>query len=251
MKPLKNKVAYFAGCGANYFSPEIGRSTVFVLRKNGLKTIYPDQVCCALPHLIYGNRSAFKKRAEKNIKSLIRADCDIVATCPSCALTLKSDYPDLVNSRESKIVADRTYDIVEYLAMLKDENALNLDFQPIKRRVIYHAPCHLKALGKEHIERRLKALRMIPGVAIEQIDRGCCGMGGSFGNKGSAYAMSMDIGRDLFEGIKESNPDCVSTDCPACSWQISAGSERNVTHPILLMGEAYGFKGLNDNMPFG
>ena len=65
-------------------------------------------------------------------------------------------------------------------------------------------------------------------------------MGGTFGGKQKNYAFSMEIGQDLFEGIKEAAPDMVITDCPGCKLQIEQGTGLVVAHPIHIVKQAYG-----------
>lgn len=236
-----NRIAYFAGCTANYVDPDVGKSTVQVLKKNGFRPVLPDQKCCGIPQLAVGNLCEFLRHAEFNVRSLAEADCDIVTACTSCAHAIKHDYPKYLKSREAEDVSQRTYDIMEYLAMLKAGDVLNADFQPVKLSLVYHAPCHLKVLGEELIGRRLELMRLIPGLSVGQIDKGCCGMGGTFGSKRRNYAISMRIGQALFEGIMESEPDLVITDCPGCNMQIQQGTGLTVAHPIHIIKQAYRF----------
>ena len=42
------------------------------------------------------------------------------------------------------------------------------------------------------------------------------------------------------QGIKELAPDVVATDCHACTLQIHQGTGVAVTHPILILKQAYG-----------
>ena len=239
MKTVK-KIAYFAGCTTNYIEPEIGRATVQVLKKNGLRPIFPDQKCCATPKKAYGNLRSFLKHAKFNVRSLIEADCEIVSGCTSCALTIKHDYPGMHKGAEAERVAQRTYDIMEYLVMLRDKNVLNTSFRPIDLNIFYHTPCHLKVLGGVLVEARLKLLRFIPGITVTTSDRGCCGMGGTFGFKQSTYKVSMEIGKSLFEEIERLSPDMVVTECPTCKIQIEQGTGMQVMHPIIIMKQAYG-----------
>ena len=236
----EKRIAYFAGCAANYIDPEVGISTIQVLEKNDLRPLFPDQKCCGVPQLVSGDRNSFKRHAEFNVNSLVAAGCDIVTTCASCAMALKHEYPKLLKSEQARMVAQRTYDIIEYLVVLKEQNALNNTFRPVNLRVLYHFPCHLKAFGQNSIDRRLQLIRSIPGLSIRRIDRGCCGMAGTFGSKRSNYPMSMAIGQPLFEGIKELAPDVVATDCHACTLQIHQGTGIAVTHPIVILKQAYG-----------
>jgi glycerol-3-phosphate dehydrogenase subunit C len=234
------KIAYFAGCTANYVDPDVGKSTIWVLRKLGFRPVLLDERCCGIPQLAVGNLRSFLKRAEFNVRSLAGADCDIVTACTSCALAIKHDYPRYLEGKEAEEVSLRTYDIMEYLAILKASNALNTDFQPVDLSVVYHAPCHLKALGEELIDRRLELMRLIPSLSVDRIERGCCGMGGTFGSKRINYTKSMEIGRALFEGIAESAADLVATECPGCNMQIRQGTGLAVTHPIEIVSRAYG-----------
>jgi glycerol-3-phosphate dehydrogenase subunit C len=237
---MDKKIAYFAGCTASYTEPEVGKATILVLEKNGFVPVFPKQDCCAIPQLFYGNLRSFFRHAQANVRSLVEADCDIVTACTSCALAIKRDYPKLLKSQEAEAVAARTCDIMEYLVRLRANNALNTDFRPMKLNILYHAPCHLRVLGVELIESRLKLMRLMPGISVTWVDRGCCGMAGTFGVKGSNYAMSMTIGQALFEEIKRLAPDLVITECPGCKMQISQGAGITVSHPILIVKEAYG-----------
>lgn len=235
-----NKIAYFSGCAANYVDPDVGKSTLQVLKKLSFKPVLLDEKCCGIPQLAVGNLRAFLRRAEFNVRSLAEADCDIVTACTSCALAIKHDYPRYLKGNEAEEVSQRTYDIMEYLAMLKAGNFLNNDFYPVNLSVVYHAPCHLKVLGEELIDRHLEMMRSIPQLSVDRIDRGCCGMGGTFGSKRSNYTKSMEIGQALFEGIRESAPDLVITECPGCELQLRQGTDLAVTHPIEIVKQAYG-----------
>jgi Fe-S oxidoreductase len=237
---MDKKIAYFAGCTANYIEPEIGKATILVLEKNGFRPVFPKQQCCAIPQLFYGNRRSFFRHAEANVRSLASEDCDIVTACTSCALAIKRDYPRLLNSQEARAVAARTYDIIEYLVMLNAGNQLDTAFHAINLNLLYHAPCHLRTLGQKLITNRLELLRLIPGTSVKWIDRGCCGMAGTFGVKRSNYALSTAIGQALFEEIKRLAPDRVITECPGCKMQIGQGTGITVTHPIHIIKEAYG-----------
>ena len=234
------RIAYFAGCTANFVDPEVGKSTIQILKECGFQPILPDQKCCGIPQLAVGNLRKFLRHAEFNVRSLIEADCDIVTTCTSCAMAIKLEYPKYLESEEAEEVSKRIYDIMEYLVILKNDNALNIKFHPLNLSLLYHAPCHLKIIQGELIDDRLELMRLIPGLSVNRIERGCCGMGGTFGAKRRNYAKSMMIGQELFEGIMESAPDLVATDCPGCKLQIQQGTGLRVIHPIDIIKQAYG-----------
>lgn len=237
----KQTVAYFAGCSANFFEPEIGKTVVRILRENGLTPAFPDQTCCGAPELLYGDKKSFIKNAEVNLRRLGDLNADIVTACSTCALVIRQEYPNLIGTQQAASVAKRTFDIIDYLAMLEATCTLNTDLRPVGLSVAYHAPCHLKALDSDIIGRRLRLMRKIPGLTITEISRGCCGMGGTFGIRRSHYELSMAIGQPLFEAIRESGSDIAATECFGCRLQIRHGTRMKVTHPVLIMGKAYGF----------
>lgn len=236
---MDNRVAYFAGCFANFVAPEIGRAVVEVLRQNGIAVTFPAQRCCGTPWLSQGLVGEVRQRAVANARSLSRTGGAIVTACTTCALALKREYPAWLGTAEAEDIAGRTYDVFEYLEGLRTQGRLKPAFQPVAGSVLYHAPCHLKVWGAGPIEQRLGLLNAIPGLSVRQIARGCCGLAGTWGSKRQHYTMSMRIGRPLFEEIERQQPDQVATDCPTCQMQLQHGTGREVVHPIVLVAQAY------------
>jgi len=68
----------------------------------------------------------------------------------------------------------------EYLAAEAGAGRLDLPLGSLpQRRALLHSHCHQKAFGiMGDVER---ALGLVPGLEIEVIESGCCGMAGSFG----------------------------------------------------------------------
>ena len=240
----EKRIAYFAGCMVNHVDPEVGKSTIQVLRRQGFRPMLLDEKCCGIPQLAVGNLREFLKHAAFNVRYMVEADCDIVTACTSCAMAIKRDYPERLKTMEAERVSKRTYDIMEYLAMHETGEVLDTDLHPVNLSLVYHAPCHLKVMGEELVDRRLKLLRSIPGLSVSRIERGCCGMGGTFGAKRNNYFMSMRIGQALFEGVAELAPDLVATDCPGCELQIQQGTGLTVIHPIQILKQSYGLGNL-------
>ena len=234
------KAAYYTGCFANYYYPEVGQAMVKVLRRNGVEVIVPDQVCCALPMIAKGNTRAAYKSMEHNVKMFSEAAASgyaLITTCSSCGLMIKRDYPRLLGSEEAKQVSENLYHFSEYLLKLDEIGELDTDFQPIPQTIFYHTPCHLRA--QEIGDVTVKLLQLIPGIIIERISTECCGMGGAYGYEKVNYQLSKDIAAKLYSEIKESPTDRIITDCGGCKLQIEAGTGRKVEHPIILLQEAY------------
>jgi glycerol-3-phosphate dehydrogenase subunit C len=239
----KERVAYYAGCTANYVEPEIGRATVGMLERAGLSVVYPEQVCCGLPQMSNGRLEAARRNAHRNIRSLLGAECDVVTACTSCALALKREYEHALGVDGAAELAERTYDVMEYAGRLLAAGRLVRPTRGQDRKVLYHAPCHLKARGDELVEGRVELMASLPGVEARQVDRGCCGMAGTFGSKRDGYSLSMTIGGPLFEEVRQASGCVVATDCPTCAMQLKQGTGVRPVHPVVLLEQAYEERG--------
>ena len=113
------KVAYFAGCSARYFYPEVAKASVEVLERNGVAVYLPEQKCCGMPTMLEGDRRFTFDLARFNVGELLRcveAGFDIVCSCPSCGYLLKNllrdgaqysaDYRQRVNTLAEQAKGD-------------------------------------------------------------------------------------------------------------------------------------------------
>lgn len=88
----KKKVAYFAGCTARYFFPEVAKAVVEVFERNDVEVYYPEQKCCAMPSLLEGDRKLTLESVRFNavrLAAAVEAGYDIVCSCPTCGYMLK------------------------------------------------------------------------------------------------------------------------------------------------------------------
>jgi len=86
------KAAYFAGCTAGYFFPEVARAAVSVMACNGVSVHVPLQQCCGMPTLLEGDVRTTHRRVHFNMEILLktaRAGYDLVCSCPTCGFLLK------------------------------------------------------------------------------------------------------------------------------------------------------------------
>ncbi len=239
-KPEAKKVVYYPGCFANYWDPQLGRTVVHILEKNGFQVIVPKHHCCGIARVGYGDFKGARKEATMLVDELFilgEQGYDIITACPSCALALKEEYLFLLNNEKVKLVAERTHFLSQYLNELHEKGELNTDFKRMPLSVAYHTPCHLKAQGLG--EESIKLMTLIPGLQVIDLDRGCCGMSGTTGLKHRYYESSMSIGRALAERIKEVSAQVVTTDCGACKMQIEQAANVEVTHPAIILDNAY------------
>jgi glycerol-3-phosphate dehydrogenase subunit C len=238
----KRSVAYFYGCWVDFNERRLGQQVVAVLERNGIEVTVPRQQCCGIPAVVNSNTDLARKYGIENVRRLsqLPEGVDIIASSTSCGLMLKHDYAHLLEIPGAEAVGSRVYDICEYLWMLHEAGELDLDFQPVDTRVLYHAPCHLKSHGIGYPAMRL--LHLIPGVRVEEVDEGCCGISGTYGVKVEKYDLSMKIGSRLFEAVKAAGSDSVLADCETCRMQVEHGAGSRSAHPIDILARAYGYR---------
>jgi len=86
------KVAYFAGCSAGYFFPEVGKATVNFLESLGIEVFVPEQHCCGMPLLMEGQKQKALEKIKANVEILIQAvtrGYKIICSCPTCGYFFK------------------------------------------------------------------------------------------------------------------------------------------------------------------
>jgi glycerol-3-phosphate dehydrogenase subunit C len=136
-------------------------------------------------------------------------------------------------------VAEKTYDVGEYLLRLHRSGALRTDFSPVEGQAVYYPPCHQRE--QEFGQPYLDLLALIPGMALESI-RGnlyCCGLAGVMGFKQDFHGESIKLGSRLIDKIKELNPEVLVTDCLSCRLQFKQLLPNKVLHPIEILWEGY------------
>ncbi len=240
-QPFADKVVFFPGCFINYNAPRVGLDLVAILQANRFEVVVPDGLaCCGAPLVTGGYLDEAEQAARRNIAALAEyaaRGVPILTACTSCGLMLKQEYRELFAADGAGEVAARTWDAMEFLLSLHDDGRLSTAFNPVDGTYLYHAPCHLRAQG---IGRpALELLAAVPGLAVADLDAGCCGIAGSYGFKADRYDISMAIGRELFEQIKAVPGAPVLADCGTCRLQIAHGTGAKVLHPVSVLRKAY------------
>ncbi|MBI2817084.1 MAG: anaerobic glycerol-3-phosphate dehydrogenase subunit C [Acidobacteria bacterium] len=234
------KVVLFYTCTVNYNEPEIGKAAVAVMEKNGIDCQVPAQQCCGLPFLDSGQVDQAMKKIEANVASLsklIRQGYKVVVPSASCSYMLKREYPLFLPTDDSRLVAENTYDLSEYLVHLNSQGKLVKNFTGDVGKIRYHQPCHLKAQDIGFKAQDL--LKLIPGSEVKRMQ--CCsGHDGSWSVKKEFFEESMKVGKPLFKFMQADAEACTSTDCPLSAIQIQQGTGKKPVHPIVLMARAYG-----------
>jgi glycerol-3-phosphate dehydrogenase subunit C len=241
----QRKVAYFHGCGANWYEPDSGRKTVELLEWTGCQVDVPKgQSCCGLPLQSNGMFAPARRHTHAMAKRLApsaRAGVDIVGTSTSCTLMLKREAREILgmdDDPELRVVSEHVYDICEYLLALHERGELRTDFRPLPLTVTYHAPCQQQGHGVG--KPALDLMALVPGLKVVENDAVCCGVAGTYGLKHEKYEIAMDVGAGLFAQIEDARPDFAVCDSETCRWHIEKATGVRSVHPIEILHRAAG-----------
>lgn len=243
--PPVRKVALFASCLVNYQVTDIGKATVQVLEKHGVEVVVPEQRCCGMPSFDIGDTQAIQQAARSNVASLypwVLKGYDVVVPAASCSLMLKREYPELNRDQRTRTVAERTFDVCEYLMAMKKEGQLAADFPKQPGRVAYQVPCHLR---DQNIGFKSKELMEYAGAQVDVIEK-CSGHDGAWSAKTEFFSLSMKIAGKAVRTIEQVPADVVASDCPLAGLQLDqAGASAHAggkatLHPIQIVRDAYG-----------
>jgi len=240
LRHLDKEVVFFHDAYINYNNPELGMTIVKILEKNGYRTIVPPQKSSGLPALTEGAPDVAREIARYNIENLYpyaEKGIPIVCFSPAAGLTLKMEYENVLDDKKVRTVAENSYDIHEFLYDLHRDGELVEDFRPVAKSVYIHIHCHDLV---QRVEREvLGLLKLIPKLDIDVLERGCCGVGGSFRFIRKNFDISLRIGKELFDAMRES-PRAVYTTGELCMLQMRYGSGESVGLTMDLIREAYG-----------
>lgn len=241
-RPDKPVVGFFAGCSITYAYPEIGEHMVAILSRMGYSVYLPRaQRCCGIPALSSGNGKLVEELAERNVTAFQGREVQhIITACGSCNGGIGEHYRTMQGD-----FAGFTDKVVDFSVFLRDaglfEELAGMEKWPVRTRVTYHDPCHLKIQGITKAPRDL--LRALPNVDFIEMAGAstCCGLGGTFSVY--HYQCSMDIGARKVPGLTESGASLVATACPGCIMQLQdiinhAGLQVRAVHVLQLLAAA-------------
>jgi glycerol-3-phosphate dehydrogenase subunit C len=243
--PAARRVAFFHGCGANWYEPRLGEMTVALLEHNGLQVDVPRrQGCCGLPlqsNGLFDDARAYLRRLARRLAPAAAEGVDIVGTSTSCTLMLKREAREILGLMDDPIlrpVSERIYDICEYLLALHERGELRTDFRPLDMTVTYHAPCQQQGhgIGKPALD----LMALVPELRVVEMDATCCGIAGTYGLKKEKYDIAMAVGAGLFDQIQAVGPDLTVCDSETCRWHIEHATGVRTVHPIEILHRAYG-----------
>ncbi|MCA9858283.1 MAG: FAD-binding protein [Thermomicrobiales bacterium] len=233
-RPTRGAVVYFHDTFATYNYPNIAMAAVELLEAAGFQVIVEERrACCGRPMLSKGLVADARRSARKNVELLAphaRLGIPIVGTEPSCILTLRDEYIDLLPGNEdAQLLAKHSFMIDEFLAKLDADGELGINWLDGGEDVFFHGHCHQKALiGMGPSMSILKTA----GCSASESGAGCCGMAGSFGYEAEHYDVSKKIGEErLFPAVNALGSDTtVAVAGVSCRQQIDHFTGRETQH---------------------
>ena len=252
----KKKVYLFADEFTNLQEAELGLTFAKLLMLLGYKVEIPKHVESGRAAISKGCLKYAKKYAVKNVqllKDIVSDSQPLIGIEPSCILSFRDEYPDLVPSemrQDALTLAKNALLYDEFLMKeISDGNISADDFEDTKMEIWLHGHCHQKALVG--VDKTAKALdTLLAGAKVNVIPSGCCGMAGSFGYEKEHYKTSLAIGEMiLFPAVRKAMKD--SLDIPAivaapgtsCRQQILDGAGVKAVHPIEILYNMLKVKG--------
>ena len=236
----KGDAVLFLDTFTNYFHPEVGIAATKLIEAFGYRAVAVEQqACCGRPSISKGLLDRAKEAAARNVRILAahaRKGTPIVGTEPSCLLTLRDEYPLLLEGEDAQIVAERALLLDEWLAGRLDADSPD-PFAPADRDLLLHVHCHQRALAGFD---QTRAVLDAAGYRTRVIDSGCCGMAGSFGFEREHYDVSRRMAElRLLPAIRSAPPDAqVAITGVSCRQQIGHFSASAPRHVAEYLAEA-------------
>lgn len=231
---FSKKVVLFDDTYMNFHEPDVGISAVELMESCGYEVILANAGCCQRPRISHGFLRKARTEGEKTLRNLqkyIDQGHKIVVCEPGCASALTDDLPDLIDDVElGRSIKENVMMIDAFMAREISNGNCTSDFTSSFENVLIHGHCHQKSLyGTDSMK---DLLIRVPGLSVEIIDSGCCGMAGSFGYEKEHYDMSIQIGNDrLFPAIRDRKNGTAVVACGfSCRHQIADGTGVKAVH---------------------
>ncbi len=227
------RVVLFVDTFNGYNEPWVAQSAVRVLERLGYAVTIADRTCCGRPMISKGLSDQAKFHAMDNINRLRRYIADevpIVGLEPSCILSFRDDYFSLVDDPDLEHLSKLCVTFEEFLQ--DKELPLKEGSPPL----LLHGHCHQKSLVGTGPS--MKVLSQLPGVDLEEVDSGCCGMAGSFGYEKEHYEVSKAMAyRRLIpaaESVHRRGGRVIAAGV-SCRQQVRAFTNRVALHPAEIL----------------
>jgi L-lactate dehydrogenase complex protein LldE len=223
------RVAVFATCLVDALFPDVGKSTVRLLRRLGHNVEVPSQqTCCGQMHVNTGYPREALPLVRNHVETFLDYEA-VVVPSGSCTAAIRHQhadvarqYGDAVLVEGAELVARHTYELSEFLVDVLGVTDVGAYFP---HRVTYHPTCHSLRLLRvgDRPSRLLRQVRGLDLVDLPDADS-CCGFGGTFSIKNADVSTAMLA--DKMAGVLSTRAEvCVAGDS-SCLMHIGGGLSR-------------------------
>ena len=246
----QKRVYLFADEFTDLQEAELGLAFAQLLTALGYQVVVPKTAESGRAAISKGCLRLATRYAKKNVRLLrdiISDDTPLVGIEPSCILTFRDEYPEMVPPSmhaDAERLAGNCLLYDEFIMREVARGHITAEqFRSDAVDVWLHGHCHQKALVG--IEKTAAMLRLLKGCRLHIIPSSCCGMAGSFGYEKEHYQTSLAIGEMvLFPTIRkaiqqpldnDAIPAIVTAPGTSCRQQILDGTGVRAVHPIEVM----------------
>ena len=242
------KVYLFLDEFTRYNEPSLAHTFIDLMNRLGYEVIIPRHTESGRAAISKGCLRQAKRYAEKNIrllKDLITDETPLVGIEPSCILSFRDEYPDIVSDTyraDAERLAPNCLLFDEFLMREVEAGRISKDaFSDMPAEIWLHGHCHQKALVG--VEKTAALLNLPTNTTVHVIPSSCCGMAGSFGYEKAHYQTSIAIGEMiLFPAVREAvkahtinHPVFIAAPGTSCRTQIHDGTGITALHPIEIL----------------
>jgi FAD/FMN-containing dehydrogenase/Fe-S oxidoreductase len=225
-------VVFLDDCFTTYNHPEVGQAAVRLLEAAGYEVRIVGGACCGRPAVSKGLLEQGRDLAQNMLEKLETAALEgfpIVGAEPSCMTMLADDFLHLRLGPAARKVASNVTSVENLV--LKSHALGRIAFESSMEHVLLHGHCQQKAIFGT--AETVAALKLVPGLKIQELDSGCCGMAGSFGYDKDHYELSSALAERVLLQAAREKPDstllAVGTSCRA---QVGDLAGIAAIHPI-------------------
>ena len=244
----KGTVYLFADEFTNFQEAQLGLTFARLLTHLGYSVEVPRHVESGRAAISKGSLDTAAHFARRNVallKDKITDDTPLVGIEPSCILSFRDEYPELVPEAmraDAKRLGRNCLLFDEFIMREVVKGNITPDqFKPDTLEVWLHGHCHQKAIVG--IDKTAAMLRLLPGCHLHVIPSSCCGMAGSFGYEKEHYQTSLAIGemllfptvRKALASVPHDIPAYIAAPGTSCRQQILDGTGHKALHPIEIM----------------
>ena len=242
------KIYLFLDEFTRYNEPSLAHTFIKLMNRLGYEVIIPKHTESGRAAISKGCVLQAKRYAEKNIrllKNLVSDETPLVGIEPSCILSFRDEYPDIVSApyrAEAQTLAKSCLLYDEFLMREVEAGRITQEaFADMPAEIWLHGHCHQKALVG--VEKTAALLDLPAHTKVHVIPSGCCGMAGSFGYEKAHYKTSISIGEMiLFPAVRDAvkantieHPVFIAAPGISCRTQIHDGTGINALHPIEIL----------------